>query len=109
LRAALKRASMPQVSGVTAHSTALGNGNGGEKSATPHLRIRGRNLLGENCRPSVRIAGEDVPIIEASEHELVVAPLAHQTKGDLIVETDQGVMVAVKLDAPPSQPTGGPP
>lgn len=115
LRAALQRAAQPQVTHVsTDHSPESfpepsvipGGGSPADPRPGSRLRIRGRNLLGQNRRPAVRIAGQDVPIVSATDSELVVAPLAHQFGGDLVVETDPGLLSVVKL-APPAGSTTG--
>ncbi len=99
LRAALMRAAQPSISRVSPEITP----DAGAGAAISRLRIKGQNLLGRDRRPSVRIAGQDVQVVEATEHELLIAPLAHQMSGDLIVETDPGVVTAMKL--PASNPT----
>lgn len=95
LRAALMHSAQPSISRVAPE---VSSDTGG--SSITRLRIRGQNLLGQNRRPAVRIAGQEVPIVEAADHELVIAPLAHQMSGDLIVETDPGVVTATKLSFP---------
>ncbi len=96
LRSALLRAAEPAITRVTPESRPGENGSGG----SPRLRIIGRNLLGRNRRPSVRIAGQEVPVVAAADHELIVTPLAHQMSGDLVVETDPGVVLAATLPGP---------
>lgn len=110
LRAALTHSTQPAITRVTTESES----NGDEGAAVPRLRIGGRNLLGLNRNPSVRIAGENVKVLEAADHEIIVAPLAHQLSGDLVLETDDGQLTVVKLkgggaaDAPKtSGPNGG--
>jgi len=87
LRAALERASRPFVSRVL--PARHGNGEGPDGALL--LRIRGHNLM-QDRRPEVRISGERVPVLEANERELLVAPLAHQMSGSLIVETAPGTV-----------------
>jgi len=41
-------------------------------------------------QPEVRIGGEKVPVLQANERELLVAPLAHQMSGTLAVEIEPG-------------------
>lgn len=115
LRAALHRAAQPQVTHVSTDDSPASIPEpsvipGGSSPAAPKpgswLRIRGRNLLGQNRRPAVRIAGQDVPIVSATDSELVVAPLAHQFGGDLVVETDPGLLSVVKLPPPAASTVG---
>jgi hypothetical protein len=95
LRAALMRAAQPSIARVTPETTPEREGY----AAVNRLRIRGQNLLGQSRRPSVRIGGQEVPVVEAADHEIVVTPLAHQMSGDLVVETDPGVVTVMKLPA----------
>lgn len=92
LRAALTRAAQPAITRVTNEPTPQPGGGSRNR-----LRIRGLNLLGANSQPSVRIGGEEATIVHASENEIVVAPLAHQFGGDLVLETDPGVLTAAKM------------
>lgn len=95
LRAALDRASRPFVSRV------VPDGGGGRSSdASRLLRIRGQNLTADGP-PRVRIGGETVPVVRASDNELVIAPLAHQFSGTVEVETTPGTVVAHAFDCEP--------
>lgn len=94
LRAALTRASQPQVSAVLpvhpgAHGDASGGAEGYGPAEPPLLRIRGRNLVGERP-PRVRIDGQSTHVIDANERELVVRPRAGLIGGLLEVETAPG-------------------
>ena len=85
LRAALMRAAQPRVTRIMSEHLDNGNGNG----SAPLLRIRGLNLMRDR-QPEVRIGGEKVPVLQANERELLVAPLAHQMSGTLAVEIEPG-------------------
>ncbi len=96
LRAALMRAAQPRVTRVMSETLNNGHENGGAKGA-PLLRIRGQNLMTER-QPEVRIGGECVPVLQANERELLVAPLAHQLSGTLAVEVEPGNVVETEFD-----------
>jgi hypothetical protein len=96
LRAALMRASQPRVLQIMPEGLGNGHENGGTKGA-PLLRIRGQNLMSER-QPAVRIAGEAVPVLQASERELLIAPRAHQLSGTLAVEVEPGNVVEAEFD-----------
>ncbi|HEY0406409.1 MAG TPA: hypothetical protein VGC89_11825 [Pyrinomonadaceae bacterium] len=106
LRLALERASRPFLSRVTPEHA---HGHAEMSDNTPLLRIRGRNLTHENQTPQVRIGGERVRLLDANERELVVAPLAHQMSGTLMVETAPGKTVETEFDFQPRTPTPPPP
>jgi hypothetical protein len=82
LRQALEHASRPRVNRVQAERATDG---------TPMLRIRGHNLVREG-QSTVRIGNQLLPMLHASEKELVVSPLAHQLSGTLVVETLPGAI-----------------
>lgn len=107
LRAALERASRPHVSRVIPEE--------GDR-----LRIRGINLM-RNEQPRVSIGGEPVPVLNASDKEILIAPMAHQMGGAIEIETAPGMATALEFDgsnggyasgprpaSPPVQNGGGP-
>jgi hypothetical protein len=115
LRLALSKAAQPRVSRVLPDRLApRGNGNGGgpASAATPLLRIRGNNLMRERP-PEVRIRGERVAVLQASEREILIAPLPHQLAGTLSIETEPGETVETEFSvaepAPASSPAPAPP
>jgi hypothetical protein len=65
----------------------------------PRLRIRGENLRGSHGNPIVRLAGEQVPVIEVGDDALLVQPLSHHDGGHLEIETVDGT---VSAEVPPS-------
>lgn len=87
LRQALEQASRPQINRV--RQDHAGDG-------TPLLRIRGHNLMQE-AQPQVRIGGEPLSVVHASEKEVIVAPLAHQMSGTLVIETAPGAFAEADL------------
>ncbi len=96
LRNALERASAPLVEHVLpvppSHEEAAG---------LPNLvRIRGRNLMKEGL-PRVTVGGEPVSVVRADERELVIAPLAHQMAGELVVEPAPQRAAAMAFDLRP--------
>ncbi|MGH7450736.1 MAG: IPT/TIG domain-containing protein, partial [bacterium] len=90
LRAALMRAAQPRVTRISPEPFTPGvtSKNGGVAGGSL-LRIRGHNLM-RGGPPEVRISGEKVPILQANERELLVAPLEHQMSGTLEVEIEPG-------------------
>lgn len=84
LRKALERASQPHISRVS-------------REANGRLRVHGLNLASE-VSPAVQIGGESVPLIEANDKELLLAPAAHQFAGTLAVETRPGAMTRLDFD-----------
>jgi hypothetical protein len=91
LRNALRRAAQPRVRQVI--RVPAGDG------APPLLRVQGDNLMREQP-PAVSIRGERVPVVEASETELLVGPLGLDLRGALEVETGPGEVTAFPLDPP---------
>jgi hypothetical protein len=89
LRAALERASRPLVARVGRESEG-------------QLLIQGHNLQRQGL-PTVRIGGQPLRVVRASERELVVAPPDGPLNGTLSIETAPGMAVemALALDAPP--------
>jgi hypothetical protein len=70
-------------------------------AAPPLLRISGVNLL-RGVEPRVTIQGEAVPVLKATEKEIIVAPHAHLLSGTLAVEVEPGVMVETEFQLPRS-------
>jgi hypothetical protein len=107
LRAALDRAARPLVSRVTPERPVgavqrpgpNGDGQGPDNSLL--LRIRGHNLMRDRA-PQVRIGGENVKVLKATEKELLVAPLAHQTGGSIVIETEPGMTAETEFDLYPN-------
>ncbi|MEM6252898.1 MAG: hypothetical protein AAF821_08245 [Cyanobacteria bacterium P01_D01_bin.156] len=85
LRAALKRASQPQVKQVLPEGTS-------------RMRIRGFNLAQEKQPPTVRINGENVQILESTTKELVVDYPGSHMSGALQVETAPGMVAETNFD-----------
>ena len=96
LRAALQRASEPFITHVRAES--LGGGNGSHL-----LRVTGRSLM-QDQPPLVHIDGEAVPVLRATEREVVVAALPKHTSGTLTVETAPGVAATKEFVVPAQAP-----
>src|SRR5204863_257978 len=71
--------------------------------ANPLLRIRGMNLV-QDRPPQVRVNGEPVPLLQATQKNLLVAALPHQMAGTLTVETAPGVAHELEFDLYPSLP-----
>jgi len=93
LRAALARASQPEVRAVVpVHPGTRGGTEGYAPAEPPLLRVRGRNLVGERP-PRVRIDGQSTPVVDANERELVVRPRPGLIGGVLEVETAPGEVV----------------
>jgi hypothetical protein len=98
LRAALERASEPRITSITPETIQTPVSSGGTL-----LRIRGHNLLMESgASPTVRIGGEQVPVLHAGEKGLVVAPLPHQFSGTLSVEPSPGVVAVKEFNCQPA-------
>jgi hypothetical protein len=95
LRMALMKAAEPRVSRITPEYLPASNGGGAPDM--PLLRIRGSNLM-RSAHPEVRIGGERVPVVRASESEVVIAPRVHQLAGMLAVEIQPGRIVETAFD-----------
>lgn len=100
LRQALARAAdAPRLEHVTARP-----GEPDEGADLPGLlRLRGRNLA-RGGAPRVTIGGEAVSVVSASDQEVLVAPLAHQLSGVVVVETGTGGRAETAFDARPHWP-----
>ena len=93
LRRALERAAQPMISRVATERPPSRADRGDIQPADNNsllLRIRGHNLMRERA-PQVRIGGEAVPVLKATDKELLVAPLAHQMGGKIVIETEPGM------------------
>lgn len=66
----------------------------------PLIKIRGNNLFRDRP-PRVTIRGERVPVIQASENEILVAPHAHLLSGTLALEVEPGVGTEFELHLAP--------
>ena len=107
LQAALARASAPHITRIVrdmrdAPAINSGDANSTNGGFTPLMRIRGHNLRLPLQRPTVRLAGENLAVLDATEKEIVVAPLAHQLElgGMLEVEVEPGVVTSFALPQP---------
>ncbi len=87
LRKALERASQPHISRMSRDQQGL-------------VRVQGLNLA-EGGQPLVRVDGEDVTVLEASDRELVLSPLPHQLVGTLALEMPTGAATQVDFDLVP--------
>ena len=92
LRLALEKASQPYISRIMPE-TLPDSG----QDANPLLRIRGMNLV-QDRPPQVRVNGETLPILQATQRNLLVAALPHQMGGTLTVETAPGVAHEMEFD-----------
>jgi hypothetical protein len=103
LRLALMKASAPHVSRVMPEAAPMGATPQleGRPAGTPLLRIHGRNLALKGT-PTVTISGESVPVLAASDQELLLAPLPHQLSGTLAVETEPGTSVQTSFNVKPA-------
>jgi hypothetical protein len=90
LKAALERATRPFVDTVSPFPQE-------DVNAPPLLTIRGRNFVGGEP-PVVRIGGEPVPVVRANPREVLVAPLPHQFRGDLTIQTAPGRIATTRLN-----------
>ena len=94
LRAALARAAEPRINRISPERL-----DGGGKL----LRIRGDNFMTDQS-PEVKINGAPVAVLQASDRELLVAPLSHQLSGTLSIETSEGTFAEADFDVPPPPP-----
>ena len=99
LRAALERASAP----LLEHVTPVEN-RANENVDTALIKLRGRNLLGGGGKPRVTLNGEAMAVVSATDHELLLAPLAHQWAGGLEVISPHGPAAALSFDLTPFAP-----
>ena len=79
LQAALERSSQPVVTRTQSVS---------QPSGRTLLRIVGANLCNGD-RPRVRLDGEPVEVVESSEHQVLVRPMAHHHAGQVEVHVGQ--------------------
>jgi hypothetical protein len=100
LQQALIRAAAPRI--VTVESRTRG------EALTPSLpaeqkqtrvHLRGANLLQEGRLPVVRVMGQEIPIVLAQEHELVIVPLESQLGQDAEVDFGNGETLTVHMGA----------
>lgn len=87
LQQALLAAAAPRVSAATP---------GAEPGATPRLQIQ-TPLLRDGRLPRVRAAGADVPVVEARDGHVIVAPLAVQLGSEAEVDFGDGELAYVHL------------
>ena len=99
LRAALERASAPLIEHVTPVES-----QPNDSGDTALIRLRGRNLLGGGGRPRVTVNGEAMALVSASDHELLLAPRAHQWAGGLEVISPNGPAATLSFDLTPFAP-----
>lgn len=91
----LARATRPMVDEVEPEPG--GDGNGSD-DLRRRLRVRGRNLLKDGAPPRVSIGGKPVPVVQATEGELVLAPSAEQLAGQMSLAHDQRAATEVWFD-----------
>lgn len=94
LRAALTRATQPMVREIVPAPR-----DGAESDGPPVFHLRGRNLY-RDATPTVRAGRENLRVLRATPHELVVAPTATQLGGDIEIETAPGYRATCRLAAP---------
>ncbi len=93
LRKALERTSAPLVDQVLPVARAPDDPPG-----QPGLiRLRGRNLRGAGL-PRVAIGGRAVPVVQATDREIVVAPAPDQWAGEMRIEPEGGPPTALAFD-----------
>ena len=90
LRRALELAAQPHISRVIPEPDADG----------ALLRIHGVNLAGDRV-PRVRIDAEDVPVLSATDREVVVRPSRSQFAGTLALEPAPGAIAEISFDVTP--------
>lgn len=98
LRKALQKMVQPMVSRVETED--------GDSPAQKLLRLRGQNLMRQGV-PKVHIEGEPVSVLQANEHEVLLAPQAHQFGGVLTIETEPNFSSQTAFDLRPAL-TGAP-
>jgi hypothetical protein len=98
LRMALAKASQPFVTRISPESPPEGGSD-----SSPLLRVRGINLV-QDRPPQIRVNGESLPVLQATNRSLLVAALPHQMGGTLSVETSPGVSHEKEFDLYPSPP-----
>jgi hypothetical protein len=98
LQQALLAASLPRVSRIDAPRDQAGAGNApGLADTTPGLLRMQAPLLGRGRVPRVRAAGMDVPVVEAGDGEIVLAPHAVQMGCDAEIDFGDGDVAAIPL------------
>lgn len=95
LRKALARSAAPMLIDVSPAADAA------EADLPTRLRLRGRNLTRQGA-PRVTIGGEPVSVVSAADHEVLIAPLAHQLSGELTLTTAPEYTASTAFDLRPS-------
>jgi hypothetical protein len=72
----------------------------GDSPAQKLLRLRGQNLMRQSV-PKVHIEGEPVSVLQANEHEVLLAPKNHQFGGVLTIETEPNFSTQTAFDLRP--------
>jgi hypothetical protein len=93
LRKALQKMVQPMVSRVDTED--------GDSPAQKLLRLRGQNLMRQSV-PKVHIEGEPVSVLQANEHEVLLAPKNHQFGGVLTIETEPNFSTQTAFDLRPA-------
>jgi hypothetical protein len=93
LRKALQKMVQPMVSRVETED--------GDDPAQRLLRLRGQNLMRKQV-PKVQIEGEAVSVLQANDHEVLLAPKAHQFGGVLTLETEPNYVTQTAFDLRPA-------
>lgn len=97
LRAALARASQPQVQRIEPAPLAMGLSS----EDGPQLRVSGRNLIKNGIAPQVQIGGIPVSVLKASDQELLLATTPEQVTGTLSIEHERDCRTEVAFDLSP--------
>jgi hypothetical protein len=67
----------------------------------PRAHLSGANLIQHGRLPQLRVAGRDVPLVMAQEHELVAEPHPSQFGEEAELDFGDGTVLKVKLPAAP--------
>ena len=104
LRQALERASAPALE----HVFPVRQGPGDDPAQQPLLRVSGHNLMASGsagkAAPRVTLGGQPVPVVKATDRELLLAPQAHQWAGELSVVHGDGLPATLSFDLSPFAP-----
>ena len=70
------------------------------------IRVRGRNMLKDGVPPRVSIGGRPVSVVQATEHELVLAPATEQFAGQMSLAHDHRAPTELWFDQSPAPADG---
>jgi hypothetical protein len=89
------------------HVASEGSDGGGSDELRRRLRVRGRNLMKDGAPPRVSIGGRPVPVLHATDRELLLAPGAEQFAGHMSLVHDPRAATELWFDQSAAAPPDG--